>query len=220
MTIRVLIVDDQNLIRQALKLLLMDEDSLQVVGEANEGAAAIRQVEALRPDVVLMDILMPVMNGVVATREICQRFEETKVLVLSIDEDDEHVAQALRFGAAGYLLKNTPPEELALAIKAVHRGYTHLGPGLGRKIIAQIPDPTLSSSATWDKLTPREQEIVRLIARGANNREIAEALYIAEKTVKNHITNILSRLNLRDRIQVAIFAHSHHDLDHQRSHYA
>jgi DNA-binding NarL/FixJ family response regulator len=209
MTIRVLIVDDQPLIRQALKLLLANEDALQVVGEASEGEAAIRQVEVLHPDVVLMDIQMPIMDGVAATREICQRFEQTKVLVLSVDDDDEYVALALRYGAAGYLLKNTPPEELALAIKAVYRGYTHLGPGLGKKIIAQIPARTASSSVEWNKLTPREQEIVRLIATGANNREIAEALYISEKTVKNHITNILSRLNLRDRIQVAIFAHSH-----------
>lgn len=209
MTIRVLIVDDQPLIRQALNLLLANEDALQVVGEASEGEAAIRQVEGLHPDVVLMDIQMPVMDGVAATREICQRFEQTKVLVLSVDDDDEYVALALRYGAAGYLLKNTPPEELALAIKAVYRGYTHLGPGLGKKIIAQIPARTASSSLEWKKLTPREQEIVRLIATGANNREIAEVLYISEKTVKNHITNILSRLNLRDRIQVAIFAHSH-----------
>ncbi|AFZ18619.1 response regulator [Allocoleopsis franciscana] len=209
MTIRVLIVDDQPLIRQALKLLLANEDAMQVVGEASEGEAAIRQVEMLHPDVVLMDIQMPVMDGVAATREICQRFEQTKVLVLSVDDDDEYVALALRYGAAGYLLKNTPPEELALAIKAVYRGYTHLGPGLGKKIMAQIPAPTASSSVEWNKLTPREQEIVRLIATGANNREIAEVLYISEKTVKNHITNILSRLNLRDRIQVAIFAHSH-----------
>ena len=209
MTIRVLIVDDQPLIRQALKLLLAEDNALQVVGEADEGKAAIRQVEALHPDVVLMDIQMPVMDGVAATREICQRFEQTKVLVLSVDDDDEYVAQALRYGAAGYLLKNTPPEELALAIKAVYRGYTHLGPGLGKKIMAQIPDPVLHSSGQWEKLTPREQEIVKLIATGANNREIAQALYISEKTVKNHITNILNRLNLRDRIQVAIFAHSH-----------
>ena len=209
MTIRVLIVDDQPLIRQALKLLLAEDNALQVVGEADEGKAAICQVEALHPDVVLMDIQMPVMDGVAATREICQRFEQTKVLVLSVDDDDEYVAQALRYGAAGYLLKNTPPEELALAIKAVYRGYTHLGPGLGKKIMAQIPDPVLHSSGQWEKLTPREQEIVKLIATGANNREIAQALYISEKTVKNHITNILNRLNLRDRIQVAIFAHSH-----------
>ncbi len=206
--IRVLLVDDQNLIRRALTLLLAGEDSLEVVGEAEHGADAIEQVEELNPDVVLMDILMPGMDGVQATKVIRQRFQETQVLVLSIDDDDEYVAQALKYGAAGYILKNTPPEELALAIQAVHKGYTHLGPGLGKKIMAQIPDPALKSGATWQKLTPREQEIVKLIARGANNREIAKNLYITEKTVKNHITNILSRLNLRDRTQVAILANS------------
>lgn len=206
--IRVLLVDDQNLIRRALILLLAGEDSLEVVGEAEHGAAAIEQVEELNPDVVLMDILMPGMDGVQATKVIRQRFQKTQVLVLSIDDDDEYVAQALKYGAAGYILKNTPPEELALAIQAVHKGYTHLGPGLGKKIMAQIPDPALKSGASWQKLTPREQEIVKLIARGANNREIAKTLYITEKTVKNHITNILSRLNLRDRTQVAILANS------------
>ena len=206
--IRVLLVDDQNLIRRALTLLLAGEDSLEVVGEAEHGADAIEQVEELNPDVVLMDILMPGMDGVQATKVIRQRFQETQVLVLSIDDDYEYVAQALKYGAAGYILKNTPPEELALAIQAVHKGYTHLGPGLGKKIMAQIPDPALKSGATWQKLTPREQEIVKLIARGANNREIAKTLYITEKTVKNHITNILSRLNLRDRTQVAILANS------------
>ena len=206
--IRVLLVDDQNLIRRALILLLAGEDSLEVVGEAEHGAAAIEQVEELNPDVVLMDILMPGMDGVQATKVIRQSFQKTQVLVLSIDDDDEYVAQALKYGAAGYILKNTPPEELALAIQAVHKGYTHLGPGLGKKIMAQIPDPALKSGASWQKLTPREQEIVKLIARGANNREIAKTLYITEKTVKNHITNILSRLNLRDRTQVAILANS------------
>ena len=206
--IRVLLVDDQNLIRRALILLLAGEDSLEVVGEAEHGAAAIEQVEELNPDVVLMDILMPGMDGVQATKVIRQSFQKTQVLALSIDDDDEYVAQALKYGAAGYILKNTPPEELALAIQAVHKGYTHLGPGLGKKIMAQIPDPALKSGASWQKLTPREQEIVKLIARGANNREIAKTLYITEKTVKNHITNILSRLNLRDRTQVAILANS------------
>lgn len=208
MTIRVLIVDDQMLIRRALKLLLADESTLEVVGDASTGAAAIAQVEALQPDVVLMDILMPEMDGVEATRQIYQRFPATKILVLSIDDDDENIAQALRYGAAGYLLKNTPPDELAQAIQAVYKGYTQLGPGVGRKLIEQIPAPALNPVAEWDKLTPREQEIVQLIAKGANNREIAETLYISEKTVKNHITNILSRLNLRDRLHVAIFVNS------------
>jgi len=208
MTIRVLIVDDQTLIRRALNLLLADESSLEIVGEADNGKAAITQAAALKPDVILMDILMPGMGGVEATKEIHQRFPEIKILVLSIDDDDENIAQALRYGAAGYLLKNTPPEELSLAIQAVHKGYTQLGPGVGRKLIEQIPDPSMNVASEWEKLTPREQEIVRLIAKGANNREIAEVLYISEKTVKNHITNILSRLNLRDRLHVAIFANS------------
>jgi DNA-binding NarL/FixJ family response regulator len=208
MTIRVLIVDDQTLIRRALNLLLADESSLEIVGEADNGKAAITQAAALKPDVILMDILMPGMGGVEATKEIYQRFPEIKILVLSIDDDDENIAQALRYGAAGYLLKNTPPEELSLAIQAVHKGYTQLGPGVGRKLIEQITDPSMNLASEWEKLTPREQEIVRLIAKGANNREIAEVLYISEKTVKNHITSILSRLNLRDRLHVAIFANS------------
>lgn len=208
MAIRVFVVDDQTLIRRALTLLLADETSLEIVGEADSGEAAIDQVSALQPDVILMDILMPGMGGVEATRDICQRFPKTKVLVLSIDDDDENIAQALRYGAAGYLLKNTPPEELVQGIQAVHKGYTHLGPGVGRKLIEQIPDPASNPVAELEKLTPREQEIVRLIARGANNREIAEKLHITEKTVKNHITNILSRLNLRDRLHVAIVANA------------
>jgi DNA-binding NarL/FixJ family response regulator len=206
--IRTLIVDDQSLIRRALKLLLAEEKTVKIIGEADDGKKAIAQVECLNPDVVLMDILMPVLDGVQATREICQRFENTRVLILSIDDDDEYIAQALRYGAAGYLLKTTPPDELAFAIQAVHKGYTHLGPGLGQKIIAQIPEPMFASGTNWEKLTPREREILSLIAKGANNREIAKTLYISEKTVKNHVTSILHRLNLRDRTQAAIFAHS------------
>lgn len=208
MSIRVLIVDDQLLIRRALRLLLADASAITIVGEAENGDAAIGQVAMLQPDVVLMDILMPICDGVEATRQICQQFPTVKVLILSIDDDDEYVAQALRYGAVGYLQKNTPPEDLTLAIQSVARGYTYLGPGIGQKIIAQIPDPVASSLLPWEKLTAREQEIVQLIAKGANNREIADALYISEKTVKNHITSILSRLNLRDRTQVAVLANS------------
>jgi len=206
--IRVLLVDDQNLVRRGLGVLLDGEELLEVVGEAENGQEAIDQVATLKPDVVLMDVRMPVMDGVAATQEICQRFGQTKVLVLTVDDDDEYVAQALRYGAAGYLLKDTPPEELAQAIRMVHKGYTQLGPGLGRKVMAQIPDPAPTLPPEWEELTPREQEIVKLIAAGQNNEEIAKALYISKSTVKNHITNILNRLNLRDRTQVAIFANS------------
>ena len=204
--IRILLVDDQSLIRRGLSELLKYEDSFDIVGEADNGKAAISQVELLQPDVVLMDIRMPVMDGVAATKEICQRFPQSKVLVLTIDDDDEYIAQALRYGAAGYLLKDTPPEEIAEAIRVVYKGYTHLGPGLAQKVMAQIPARTASPPPGWSELTPREMDILELIAIGASNREIAEVLHISEKTVKNHVTSILHRLNLRDRTQVAIFA--------------
>ena len=206
--IRVLVVDDLRLIRQGLQLLLADEKLVTIVGEADNGRDAIAQVEQLQPDVVLMDIEMPEMDGVEATRHICDRCDRVKVLILSVDDDDEYVAQALRYGAAGYLLKNTPADEIAFAIQAVHKGYMHLGPGIGQKVIAQLPDPSLHAPHRWEKLTPREQEILQLIAKGANNREIAQRLCISEKTVKNHVSSILHRLDLRDRTQAAIFAHA------------
>jgi DNA-binding NarL/FixJ family response regulator len=210
--IRVLLVDDQSLIRQGLKALLELDPDLQVLGEAENGQTAIALVETLQPDVVLMDIRMPVMDGVAATREIVERFANTKVLVLTTFDDDEYVAQALRYGAMGYLLKDTPSEELAAAIRSVHKGYTQLGPGLVEKIMARVPPaapvPPASPSPSWNDLTPREQEVLKLIAKGASNREIAQFLYISEGTVKNHVTNILNRLNLRDRTQAAIFVHS------------
>ncbi|HEY9727585.1 MAG TPA: response regulator transcription factor [Chroococcales cyanobacterium] len=210
--IRVLLVDDQSLVRQGLKALLELEPDLQVVGEAENGQNAIALVETLQPDVVLMDIRMPVMDGVAATREIFRRFPDTKILVLTTFDDDEYVSEALRYGASGYLLKDTPSEELANAIRGVHKGYTQLGPGLIEKVMAKVSAPapmtTVTPPSGWEELTPREREVLRLIAHGASNREIAQALHISEGTVKNHVTNILSRLNLRDRTQAAIFANS------------
>jgi DNA-binding NarL/FixJ family response regulator len=206
--IRILLVDDQSLIRQGLKALLELEPDLEVVGEGENGQTAIALVESLHPDVVLMDIRMPLMDGVAATREICQRFAGTKVLVLTTFDDQEYVTEALRYGATGYLLKDTPSEELAAAIRAVNKGYTQLGPGLFEKAMAKVPPPSATPPATWEDLTPREQEVLRLIAAGASNREIAQALYISEGTVKNYVTRILSHLGLRDRTQAAIFANS------------
>lgn len=207
--IRVLLVDDQHLIRQGLKALLELEADLQVIGEADNGQTAVQQVEALQPDVVIMDIRMPIQDGVAATREICQRFTGTKVLVLTTFDDDEYVAQALRYGAMGYLLKDTPSEELAAAIRLVQKGYTQLGPGLVEKVMAKVPAPSPSQAPSLAELTPREQEVLQLIATGASNREIAQMLYLSEGTVKNYVTSILNRLNLRDRTQAAIFANSH-----------
>lgn len=206
--IRILLVDDQSLIRQGLRALLELEPDLEVVGEAENGHSAISLVETLHPDVVLLDIRMPLMDGVAVTKEIGQRFSETKVLVLTTFDDDEYVAQALRYGAKGYLLKDTPSEELAAAIRAVDKGYTQLGPGLVEKVISKTPAPPTSPPLGWEQLTPREKEVLRLIAAGASNREIAETLYISEGTVKNHVTRILSQLGLRDRTQAAIVAHS------------
>jgi DNA-binding NarL/FixJ family response regulator len=209
--IRVLLVDDQLIIRQGIRSLLESQPEFEVVGDAENGQIAIGQVETLQPDVVLMDIRMPLMDGVAATRIICQQFAETKVLVLTTFDDNEYVLQAMRFGAKGYLLKDTSAEELAHTIRYVYKGYTQFGPGLFEKAIAEFPvsapQPT-TLPPELAELTQRERQVLRLIATGANNREIAESLFVSEQTVKNHVTNILSRLSLRDRTQAAIFASS------------
>jgi DNA-binding NarL/FixJ family response regulator len=219
--IRVLLVDDQSIIRQGLKALLELEPDLSVVADAENGQQAIEklealQAEALTPDVVLMDIRMPVMDGVAATRAISQLYEGIKVLVLTTFDDDAYVSEAMKVGAMGYLLKDTPSEELAAAIRSVYKGYTQLGPGIFQKVIAKVPDissgpfgslPAVPTGLA--ELTPREQDVLRLIASGASNREIAQQLFISEGTVKNHVTNILGRLGLRDRTQAAIYANSY-----------
>lgn len=207
--IRLLLVDDQLIIRQGLKSLLDAKPDLEVVGEAEDGQQAIAQVEVLQPDVVLMDVRMPVMDGVAATRQIAQQFPQTKVLVLTTFDDDEYVSQSIRVGARGYLLKDTHSDDLANAIRAVQKGYTQLGPGLIEKAIASAPlidPPSTYLPPELAGLTAREREVLRLIVAGASNREIGEALYISERTVKNHITHILKQLNVRDRTQAALLA--------------
>ncbi|MCP6762135.1 MAG: response regulator transcription factor [Fischerella sp. CENA71] len=210
--IRLLLVDDQTLIRDGIRAMLNLEPDLEVIGTADNGESAIAQVEALHPDVVLMDVRMPVMDGKVATGIICERFPNIKVIVLTTFDDDEYIADAMRAGAKGYLLKDMPSEELAQAIRFVHKGYTQMGPGVLEKIIAKVqvsepvspklPEPKL------DSLTEREQDVLRLIAVGATNREIAQQLYISEGTVKTHVTHLLNRLNLKNRSQLAIYANS------------
>ncbi len=209
--IRILLVDDQAIIRQGLRSMLESNPDMEVIGEAENGQRAIEQIPALQPDVVLMDIRMPVMDGVAATQAIAQHYPQTRVLVLTTFDDDEYVAQSMRLGAKGYLLKDTEPEELALAIRSVHKGHTQLGPGLFEKAVAPISTPAQQSiepPPEFAQLTHREREVLRLIASGANNREIAQILYLSENTVKNYVTSILSRLNLRDRTQAALLAHS------------
>ncbi|NER79262.1 MAG: response regulator transcription factor [Leptolyngbya sp. SIO1D8] len=214
--IRLLLVDDQTIIRQGLANLLEAQPDLIVVGDAENGQQAVEQVSMLystprQPDVVLMDVRMPQVDGVAATRQICSDFPEVKVLVLTTFDDDEYVQQAMRYGAKGYLLKQTPIVDLAMAIRAVHQGYTHMGPGLFEKTL--IPSATATSASTaippeLTALSPREQEVLKLISTGLNNREIAQKLFISERTVRNHVTSILSQLQLRDRTQAALFASS------------
>jgi DNA-binding NarL/FixJ family response regulator len=210
--IKVLLVDDQNLIRQGLRALLELEPDLEIIGEAENGEQAIHLSEQTQPDVILMDIRMPIMDGVAATREIQKRCAGIKILVLTTFDDDEYVKAALQNGAMGYLLKDTPSEELAVAIRAVYKGYTQLGPGIVKKLVTQFSQVTPTElppvPPNLTELTPREKEVLRLIAVGANNREISQQLYISEGTVKNHVTNILNRLNLRDRTQAAIIANT------------
>ncbi|MDZ8263244.1 response regulator transcription factor [Nostoc sp. ChiQUE01b] len=208
--IRILLVDDQHLIRQGLKSMLESNDQMQVIGEAENGQRALEQIAALQPDIVLMDIRMPVMDGVATTKAIAQQYPDIKVLVLTTFDDDEYVFQAMRLGAKGYLLKDTEPDELMLAIRSVYKGQTLLGPGLFEKALTPITAPVASVQTPPElaQLTARELDVLRLIACGANNREIAESLFLSENTVKNYVTNILSRLSLRDRTQAALFAHS------------
>ncbi|MDM3847142.1 MAG: response regulator transcription factor [Aphanizomenon gracile PMC649.10] len=210
--ITILIVDDQSLIRQGLRALLELESDIKIVGEAENGQIAIDLVKELQPNVILMDIRMPIIDGVAATKEINHQFPHSKILILTTFDDDEYVKAALQNGAMGYLLKDTPSEELAVAIRAVNKGYSQLGPGIVKKLITQFPaippQPVLAVPPNLVELTPREKEVLRLIAIGENNREIAKKLYISEGTVKNHVTNILNRLNLRDRTQAAILANS------------
>ncbi|NJO80557.1 MAG: response regulator transcription factor [Cyanobacteria bacterium RM1_2_2] len=210
--IRLLLVDDQTLICQGLKAMLSLESDLEVVGIAHNGMAAVEQVALLQPDVVLMDVRMPVMDGREATRLIVQQHPLVKVLVLSTFDDDQYIADAMRAGAKGYLLKDMPSEELAQAIRFVHLGYTQLAPGLMEKLMVKLPSVSSTTASKIPtgmiQLTPREQEVLYLISTGLTNRDIAQQLYISEGTVKTHVTHLLSRLNLRNRAQLAIYAHS------------
>ena len=208
--IRLLLVDDQELVCQGLRAMLNLESDLEVVGVANNGQMAIKQVEALQPDVVLMDIRMPIMDGREATRIICQQFPDTKVLAVSTFDEDDYIAHAIKAGAKGYLLKDMPVEELAQAIRLVARGYSQMGPGLMERMLEGMLNDTSKTETKQPlaELTPREVEVLDLIGTGCTNREIAQQLYIAEGTVKSHVTHILNRLNLSNRVEIAIYVNS------------
>lgn len=210
--IRLLLVDDQRLWRDGMRTMLSLESDLQVIGTANNGEEAIQQVEALQPDVVLIDIWVPELNGNTAMQIICDRFPHTKVLVLSTCNDERHIAESMRAGAKGYLLKDMPFEELVGAIRFIHRGYTQLAPGLFEKVFAATLDlisHSLDLSKTVSaKLPSREREVLRLVGTGATNREIAQQLHISEGTVKGYVTQLLNRLSLKNRTQLALCANS------------
>jgi DNA-binding NarL/FixJ family response regulator len=204
--IRLLLVDDQDIVRRGLRALLSTADDLLVVGEAANGQVAIEMLDQVTPDVVLMDIRMPVMDGVTATAQVLFRLPTCKVLVLTTFDDQDYVNQALQNGASGYLLKDTPFDELTQSIRLVYKGYTQLGPGLSPRL--SVASEIQADLSIFEQLTAREQEILEQISQGASNREIADRLYLSEKTVRNHITHILSQLGLRDRTQAAIYMHT------------
>lgn len=207
--IRLLLVDDEDIIRYGLNAILQCEPAIDIVGEARNGQEAVAQAKQLQPDIVLMDIGMPIMDGVTATGKICQTVPDVKVLILTTSTEDSHLHHALQQGAAGYLLKNVPPEDFIHIIQSTHKGYMQFDPAMGQKLHQQLKPPTSDKTLSdWKGITPREQEVLQLIAEGANNREISQKLHIAEKTVKNHVSNILNRVGLRDRTQLAIWVNT------------
>lgn len=210
MSVGILIVDDQSLFREGLRTLLSVQPDFDVVGEAANGEEALRMGASLKPNVVLMDLRMPVMDGVTATHRFREVLPQCKVIVLTTFDDDEYVFDGLRAGAVGYLLKDVSSEKLFEAIRAAERGEYFLQPSITAKVMAEFSRLSRVAPAGENVLTeplsPREMEILRLVATGASNRDIAETLVIAEGTVKNHLTNILGKLSVKDRMQAVLKA--------------
>jgi DNA-binding NarL/FixJ family response regulator len=207
---RVLIADDDHLMRAGLVELLGADPTIDIVGQAANGRDAVEQAGRLTPDVVLMDVRMPDLDGIAATRELARTAPATRVLILTTFEQDDYIFGALRAGASGFLLKRTRPEELIAAVHTVANGDSLLSPSVTRRVIdrmAQQPTPDLSDQTSIETLTPREREILEFVARGLSNREISAALRVEESTVRTHVKRILMKLNLRDRVQAVIFAY-------------
>lgn len=206
--IRVMLVDDQRLMREGLRTLLELEPDLAVVAEASDGASALVIYAQIRPNVVLMDIRMPHLDGVETTRRLCTQWPDARVLILTTFDDDAYVFEGLRAGALGYLLKDTSGQELATAVRTVAAGGALIGPSVARKVLTEFTRvAAVPVSADWlDPLSEREKEILRLLAQGFSNPEIASSLNLAEGTVKNYVTNILQKTGTRDRTQAALKA--------------
>jgi DNA-binding NarL/FixJ family response regulator len=208
--IRVVIADDDDLMRAGLVELLTADPDIEITGQAANGREAVERACRLAPDVVLMDVRMPDVDGIAATRELARAAPDAKVLILTTFEQDDYIFGALRAGASGFLLKRTRPEELIAAVHAVAAGDSLLSPSVTRRVIdrmAQQPTPELADQARLDGLTPREREVLVLIARGLSNREIAGVLVVEESTIRTHVKRILMKLHLRDRVQAVIFAY-------------
>ena len=207
---RVLVADDDDLMRAGLIELLTVDREIEVVGQASTGREAVERARALAPDVVLMDVRMPDLDGIAATRELSDSVPESRVLILTTFEQDDYVFGALRAGASGFLLKRTRPEDLIAAVHAIAAGDSLLSPSVTRRVIdrmAQQPAPDLADNGRLASLTRREREVLELIARGMSNREIASTLVVEESTVRTHVKRILMKLGLRDRVQAVIFAY-------------
>jgi DNA-binding NarL/FixJ family response regulator len=212
MSIRVLLADDQAMVRAGFRMILESEPDIEVVGEAEDGAKAVSLARALRPDVVLMDVQMPNMDGLEATRQIAALPlpEPVRVLILTTFERDEYIFESLRSGASGFMLKNAAPEELIEAIRVVAGGNSLLAPSVTRRVIEEFakgPAPAAVDPSRLSVLTDREAEVLALLARGKSNAEIANELFVGEATIKTHISNLLTKLNLRDRVQAVVFAY-------------
>jgi DNA-binding NarL/FixJ family response regulator len=208
MSMRVLVADDQSMVRAGFRMLLSGEPGIEVVAEASNGLEAVDKASRFHPTVVLMDIRMPELDGLEATRRILAADEKARVLILTTFDLDEYVYEALRAGASGFVLKDDPPEQLLAAIRTVAAGDALLSPSVTKRVIKQFTSiPRPRPPEAFDELTAREQEVFRLIANGLSNLEIAQELYISEATVKTHITHILQKLNLRDRVQAVVLAY-------------
>ncbi|QKG83734.1 response regulator transcription factor [Kroppenstedtia pulmonis] len=209
MPIKVLLVDDHPMVIKGLRLFLQTRKEIQVVGEAGNGKQALAKVAELEPDVVLMDLMMPEMDGVEATKAIKSAYPQVKVVILTSFSDQDHVLPAIQAGAQGYQLKEVEADELVTAILAAHQGLTNLHPRAANQLVTHVTSETQgtgSGQTELDKLTPREKDVLEKITAGKSNKEIAAELFIAEKTVKTHVSNILSKLDLQDRTQAAIYA--------------
>jgi DNA-binding NarL/FixJ family response regulator len=207
---RVLIADDDDLMRAGLVELLSGDPAIEIVGEASTGREAVERARRHHPDVVLMDVRMPDLDGIAATRELARAAPATKVLMLTTFEQDDYIFGALRAGASGFLLKRTRPEELIAGVHTIAAGDSLLSPSVTRRVVdrmAQQPTPDLADQAKLQDLTPREREVLELVARGLPNREIARELVVEESTIRTHVKRILTKLGLHDRIQIVIFAY-------------